>query len=187
MTTHDLRSGHCVSCGASEHKIGRAFSDLTGKRIGKLLVQASTDKRDKKGSVIWKCRCDCGQECEYSQDSLIHGGVVSCGCYRRTVNVQKMQEARHFIDGTCVEALQRKMRSDNTSGFTGVYLCAEKGWRANITFKQKRYSLGTYQTLEDAVNARKKGERLHLEFLEQFYDEQMVDSSCNEGKERHDD
>lgn len=87
VTTHDLRSGHCVSCGASEHKIGRAFSDLTGKRIGKLLVQASTDKRDKKGSVIWKCRCDCGQECEYSQDSLIHGGVVSCGCYRRTVNV----------------------------------------------------------------------------------------------------
>ena len=135
VTTHDLRAGHCVSCGDSRHRVGRHFSDLTGMRIGWLTVLTPTSRRGKKGSVIWRCRCDCGRECEYTQDSLLHGGVVSCGCYRRTVNVQKAQSARHFIDGTCVEALQRKLRSDNTSGFAGVSVQSAKGWKANITFK----------------------------------------------------
>ena len=74
VTTHDLRAGHCVSCGDSRHRTGRRFSDLTGMRIGSLTVLTPTSRRDKKGSVIWRCRCDCGRECEYTQDSLIHGG-----------------------------------------------------------------------------------------------------------------
>lgn len=36
--------------------------DLTGQRFGQLLVIEKTDKRANDGSIIWKCKCDCGNE-----------------------------------------------------------------------------------------------------------------------------
>jgi len=34
--------------------------DLIGQRFGRLVVLEKTDKRDKSGCFIWKCKCDCG-------------------------------------------------------------------------------------------------------------------------------
>lgn len=82
-----------------------------------------------------------------------------------------MLQRLHHVDGTCVEFLQRKMRSDNTSGYTGVRRAANGQWVATITFKKKRYELGTYETLMEAVAARKAGERMHTEFLKSYYEE----------------
>ena len=38
------------------------FIDLTGKRYGRLTVIEKTDQRAN-GSVVWRCQCDCGNEC----------------------------------------------------------------------------------------------------------------------------
>lgn len=54
--------------------------DLTGKRYGKLTVIEKTDARDSAGCIMWKCRCDCGNEKKYSTNSLNRGLVTSCGC-----------------------------------------------------------------------------------------------------------
>lgn len=166
----DLTSGRIADCKQAEEKHRRGL-DLTGSKVGWLTVIEKTDKRSTKGSLIWKCRCRCGKECEYSADELVHGSIISCGCYRKTVLLDKMQDGLHKIDGTCVEFLQRKIRSDNTSGYPGVSQGANGKWRAQITFKGKRYYLGSYEKLEDAIAARKKGERLHEEFLEEYYRE----------------
>lgn len=64
----------------------------------------------------------------------------------------------------------KKVRSNNTSGVTGVEWWASKGrWRASICFKGRRYYLGSYARFEDAVNARKRGEeKFHDQFLSEF-------------------
>lgn len=54
--------------------------DLTGRRFGKLLVLSPTDRRMDSGSIVWKCKCDCGNGAEVSARRLIRGKVRSCGC-----------------------------------------------------------------------------------------------------------
>ena len=56
-------------------------NDLTGKRFGRLIVLSKTDQK-KNGSVLWKCRCDCGNEKEVTSRDLNSGRVKSCGCAR---------------------------------------------------------------------------------------------------------
>ena len=64
-----------------------------------------------------------------------------------------------MVDGTCVEMLEkRKHRSDNTSGFRGVYQLRNGKYRATIGFKGKRFYIGTFVDYQDAVQARQEAE-----------------------------
>ena len=56
--------------------------DLTGQRFGRLLVLYECG-RSKDGNVLWKCRCDCGNECIVSSDALRKQRTQSCGCLHR--------------------------------------------------------------------------------------------------------
>ena len=62
-------------------------------------------------------------------------------------------------------------KSNNKSGYTGVYREKDGKWRAYINFKKKRYWLGSYDDIADAVRARKRGEEMHDSFLEWYYTE----------------
>lgn len=174
VTAHELRAGKTKSCGCMSHA-NPYFKDLTGQRFGMLTVQTRLKERDYKGSIVWGCICDCGNEVVTSSGDLIEHKRISCGCYRKKILPQKMQEGLHRIDGTCLESLLRqKPRSDNASGHVGIHITKNGKYRAAIGFKGKRYNLGTYSNLQDAINARKRGEEIHISFLEQFK------QSCNE-------
>lgn len=187
VTTHDLQSGHTTSCGcyAQEGKRLR-YRDLTGKTFGWLTVLYPLEGRDYKGSVMWHCRCKCGKECDYSEDALMHGNNVSCGCYRETVLPKMLNEHLHRIDGTCVEHLKRKMRADNTSGHIGVYPTRAGHWAVYIGFKGKKYYLGTYEKKSDALAARLKGEEMHDEFLDWYYKEYLPAHQSEKIKQKDD-
>lgn len=58
------------------------MKSLVGKKFGKLTVIEKTDKRNKNGTIIWKCLCDCGNISHVSTDSLNNGHSKSCGCVR---------------------------------------------------------------------------------------------------------
>ena len=75
VTANRLRRGHTKSCGC-------AWSEnLEGKRYGRLLVIARTNKRS--GTrVIWDCLCDCGIYCTVNTTLLNSGKTKSCGCLR---------------------------------------------------------------------------------------------------------
>jgi hypothetical protein len=53
--------------------------DRTGQVFGKLTVieQAGRDKLKK---VLWRCKCECGQETVVVSGSLVTGNTTSCGC-----------------------------------------------------------------------------------------------------------
>lgn len=61
-----------------------AFVNRTGKKYGKLIAICPTEKRDKGGSVVWKCKCDCGAICDVSGNAL--GKQKSCGCESAHLN-----------------------------------------------------------------------------------------------------
>lgn len=57
-------------------------------------------------------------------------------------------------------AKNKSVRSDNTSGFTGVYLDKRNGgWFAAITADGETHYLGSFRNFEDAVRARIEGEK----------------------------
>ena len=87
-TSGDLNAGRVTSCGCyNKEKASLYFEDMTGQRFGKLTVLEKTDKRTSNRSVIWKCKCDCGNLCEVPRDSLIKG-TKSCGCLQKEVASQ---------------------------------------------------------------------------------------------------
>lgn len=58
-------------------------------------------------------------------------------------------------------AMNSKVRKDNSSGFKGVSLNRNKRkWRAYISINGQQQHLGTFVAQEDAINARKQAEKL---------------------------
>lgn len=55
------------------------YKNIEGEKFGKLLVIEYTEKRSR-GSVVWKCLCDCGKVVEIRGNSLATGNTTSCGC-----------------------------------------------------------------------------------------------------------
>lgn len=71
---------------------------------------------------------------------------------------------------TILEAGKKHLNKSNTSGYAGVYFNQKsQQWRAQITFRGKTYYLGSYEKKEDAIEARKRGEEMHDNFLAQYY------------------
>lgn len=164
-----LRGGGVKSCGCSRRESGkRRAINIRGQQFGRLTALEPLEKRVG-GSVVWRCRCDCGGETEVSYNSLTSGNTKSCGCLTRETDY--LTNSLRYIDGTCVELLEhRRLRKNNTSGYTGVVSYRGR-WRAQITFKHRAYNLGTYNRIEDAVDARKKAEEnLFGTFLAWYYE-----------------
>lgn len=159
-----LTHGYKKSCGCWGHP---PLKDLVGKRFGRLTVLAYAGKRA--GMHRWKCRCDCGEETIVGQTLLQSGKTKSCGCLQAASIVGNLK----LCEGTSVtvlEASKRRVLPTNTSGYTGVYQNRRSGkWCAQITFKRKTYYLGSYDRLEDAVAARKRGEEMHDDFIQWYY------------------
>ena len=164
-----LLSGNTTSCGCAKIDALRERAiDITGRRFGYLTALEPIDRREY-GSVVWRCRCDCGKTAEVNYNSLVTGNTTSCGCKRS----EHEQPPLHYVDGTCIEMLEsRTVRSNNTSGYTGVVAMPDGRWRAQIVFRGKRHILGTYRDIEMAAEARRKGEeRIFGEFLQSYYAE----------------
>ena len=161
----ELKNGSRTNCGC-EKKAGRKRLDITGHRYGKLTAVCATGRKNAQGSVIWKCRCDCGNETEASVQDLNSGNCKSCGCLKEEYQ-ELLHDRLHLVDRTCVEWLEgRKGRTDNTSGFRGVFKKKNGKYSVSIGFKKRQYYIGVFDTYEDAVDARLQAEHLvHDGFL----------------------
>lgn len=45
--------------------------DLSGQKFGRLTALYPAEKRDKRGSVYWHCKCECGNEVDVSLSGLV--------------------------------------------------------------------------------------------------------------------
>ena len=59
-----------------------AARDLSKEKFGRLQPLYPTNKRQNK-SIVWMCRCDCGNEKEIPAYVMTGGRVKSCGCLKK--------------------------------------------------------------------------------------------------------
>lgn len=57
------------------------FKDLSGQRFG-ILTAIEPNGKNKFNNIIWKCRCNCGNEVSVLGGNLTKGNTKSCGCLK---------------------------------------------------------------------------------------------------------
>lgn len=118
--------------------------DLTGQRFGKLTVVEKITKR-KKGKVLWKCLCDCGQFTQPVTASLINGHSRSCGCVRTKHNGKGTRLYR-ILNGMKDRCLNVKSQYWIRYGGRGITICQE--WAKDFAiFKEWALANGYEDTL----------------------------------------
>lgn len=163
-----LVTGRRTRCPSKAHAKNYTYSDITGQRFGRLTACYPARRYDKSGSVIWHCRCDCGNEVEVSYNSLMYTSQKSCGCQKRE-HSQRLNTFLTHVAGTSVDMLKsKKVPSDNTTGYKGVYLIRGK-YVAKIVFQKKAYYLGAYDRIEEAAQARKEAEAVLFDGVADHY------------------
>lgn len=161
----NLRRGDTRSCGclAKERDILQA-NDLTGQKFGRLTVVSKEGRRGK--NILWRCLCECGNECLVTADKLKSGHTTSCGCYQKERT--KECPAKDFYAGTAIGHLRMGVTKANTTGVKGVSRKGAK-FQAEIMIRRKKIYLGVFATLEEAAKARKSAEEKYFRpVIEEF-------------------
>lgn len=91
------------------------FIDLIGQRFGRLTVMEEAC-RNKQGSVLWKCQCDCGFQAIVNGDNLRQGHTKSCGCWSEELKVIHGQRRRGNVTPTYITWASMKDRCSNPNG-----------------------------------------------------------------------
>jgi len=167
-SAHWLKFGWAKSCGCRE-----PYVDITNKRFGRAVALRPTDKRDSDNSIMWECRCDCGNLFYRAPGKLRRGSEkVSCGCLQTDISRENIQRVLHFVDGTAIEKLEsQKIPANNKSGVKGVFFSKDRNkWTARIGFQGKQHFIGHFDTVEDAKKARERAEeKIYQPFLQSYY------------------
>ena len=156
----------------TEVTIGQRFGrwteleDLGGKQYRKLL-----------------CQCDCGTQRAVRLSNLMNGASLSCGCLsakrakERGGNIQVAQAGRELklYEGTNITMISRPQSYCNSStGVLGVSPYYKK-FKATLKLRGKQIYLGVYDTIEEAAEARKKGEERYFKPIVEEYEQQRLD------------
>ena len=75
------------------------YVDLTGQKFGRWTVLNITDKRTKNRSIIWHCKCQCGNEKDVDSYTLRSGQSKSCGCLNKEKAAQRCRQTRLDLTG----------------------------------------------------------------------------------------
>lgn len=168
-----VKSGRTKTCG---HDSIINLAGQTNKYGIKALYQTGETK---KNCYVWRCLCTCGKEFDViSNDFYIR---KSCGHAQddaRKNNIKSAQKEYDMYskDGTNAIVLTSKINKNNKSGCKGVYWnSSAKKWQSGIEFRGKRYYLGLYNDLDEAIKSRKIAEEhTHKDFLKWFSEERTT-------------
>ena len=119
--------------------------DLTGQRFGRLVVVEQVG-RDKNGSVLWCCQCDCGNKAISIGADLRRGHTQSCGCFHsdKVGEQNTLTKTVHGSHGTRLYEIWKGMKarcynphhkSYSDYGGRGITVCAE--WLHDFAAFQK--------------------------------------------------
>lgn len=153
--------------------------DLKNQRFGRLLVVEETEKRTDGGSVVWKCKCDCGNFIEVSSKRLINNINISCGCYQKECQKYSINKlhSKQLIEKTNIDLISKfQANSNSKSGIRGVHWCEQKQkWISTLTFQKKLVLNKTFNKneLEKAIKARQKAEEKYFKPILEKYKKEV--------------
>ena len=76
-----------------------AGKDISNQRFGRLIALYPTEKRQN-GSIVWHCKCDCGNEYEVITASLTRGRCRSCGCLKQESDKKPKGNVKNILGQT---------------------------------------------------------------------------------------
>lgn len=141
--------------------------DLINKKFGRLTVIEKTNKRADSGSIVWKCKCACGNIIEVSSKRLVNNINLSCGCYQKERQQYSMNKlhVRQSLANTNIDLIKKKEANKNnqTSGVRGVHFCkSKKKWIATLKFQKKLLLNKSFADKQNAIKARKEAEEKYF-------------------------
>ena len=175
-----LRSGKIFCCGCktwrvpNEYRVdgNTVYVKLKGKHSNQTMI-CDLDDWERLKDFTWHIMGDGYASTSNGRGKLkyreFHRNVVEPknGLYvdhinRNTLDNRKcnLREATQHANST-----NRKKPCTNTSGYKGVKKRENGKWQAIIGINGKTISLGTYSNLEDAIEARKRGEEYYFKPL----------------------
>lgn len=75
------------------------YIDITGQKFGRWTVMNITDKRTKNRTIIWHCKCECGNEKDVDGYTLKSGQSKSCGCLNKELAAERGRATRIDLTG----------------------------------------------------------------------------------------
>ncbi len=103
--------------------------DITGLKYGRLTVLRE-DGKDKRGGVMWLCKCECGNFRRNARCTLVNGIVLSCGCLRKEQFIQSVRShgLTHSPEWRCWMAIRSRCNNPNNQEFSnyggrGIKVC----------------------------------------------------------------
>lgn len=86
VSSNVLKKGNTKSCGCLNREVASKkaknnFNNLLNQKFGKLVVTEFLGSNGK-GAILWKCKCDCGNDFTTTSHHLTSGNTRSCGCLK---------------------------------------------------------------------------------------------------------
>jgi 5-methylcytosine-specific restriction endonuclease McrA len=127
-----LVTGNTKSCGCLQKETtSRTFrKDVTGLRVGYLTAIEPTNVV-KKGSVVWKCQCDCGNIKLVKLADLRRRHVRSCGC-----STKDFLRETHKIHGLSKTKEYKKVHKRNNNERRRLL---DSAWTLEMELKLKNF------------------------------------------------
>lgn len=161
----------CGTCRSEAKKSKRydGYNNCIGAVFGQLEV-TGWSPGGRRGAVM-RCRCNlCGNETDIALKRLKDGSATKClacavSAFKKSgSDIVKLSA----VDGTSVLQIdgRRSLNRNSSTCHAGVSMTRNGKYRAYITLRRKQYHLGTYENIDDAIAARKAGEKsLYGDFL----------------------
>lgn len=117
------------------NKVSSLVKDLTGQRVGRLVVVKYVFQ--KRHGRNWECICDCGKATRVATGNLKTGGTISCGCF--TIDRVVLEHTTHGLskhklysiwDGMHQRCYNPKNTAYHSYGGRGVIICDE--WKSEF-------------------------------------------------------
>lgn len=129
--------------------MGRNVKDLTGKKFGMLTaIKRVEDKIYSSGrhSVMWLCKCECGNEKIIARGALVKGETKSCGCLKGENHKMSNTRIYEIWQGMIRRCNNPQRNEYKNYGGRGIKVCDE--WEKSfIAFRDWALTNGYSDTL----------------------------------------
>lgn len=139
--------------------------DLTGKRFGRLTAIKPVDI-SKNGTLVWECKCDCGNHVSVITSSLNYGNTKSCGKCRPPV----IEKIKKFKDTVTFEDIGKVKPCRSTTGYVDIYSIKHNDELIFSVFVHvfgKKVYIGRKKKLFDAIKLQEEALKLLIKWSEE--------------------
>lgn len=100
--SYSLINERTQSCGKT--KCSTKYINLTDKKIGYLIVNELSDKKNNRNELLWICTCICKKKILVKSYHLVKELVKSCGCMKNALLIKRLKRPKKIVATNCLYA-----------------------------------------------------------------------------------